>query len=217
MSRSQGLIRAPEKPRASGVAQEQRADLCLLAAHLMLRELDGDALDVLRAEGVASVLDRLAPGCAGHLERDWDEQAFDLEAAEYCRLFLLPGGVSPYAGVWLEGEQARRLVLAESEASATALGFTNHMPDGLPADHLGVLLALVAEAWRVSDSAGEPATSLSSSLFDGWLARFLDSLAQRARSPLYRALAGLIEVVVAETDGTTAACAVDNDDIGGQP
>lgn len=200
MPRAQGLSPAPEArpvpPDREPPDRAQRSDLCALAAHLMLREIDRDSLAVLRAEGVPGILDRLAPGCAAHLERDWDGQAFDLEAAEYCRLFILPDGVSPFAGAWTEDEGTRRLVIAEVEASATALGLGDRTPDDLPADHLGVLLVLLAEAWRVADADGEPARSLAVSLLGGWLPRFLDALREHARSPLYRALAGLIEAAV---------------------
>ena len=173
---------------------EQRAALCDLAAHLLLRELDPPALAAMRAPDALEVLDKLAPGCREHLERAWEAADFDREAAELCRLFVLPGGVSPFAAAWLDEAEARAVGAACSGALAE-LAVDPSLPDGLPPDHLGIVLLVLAESWRCRDADAMSVSVLTRSLSRGWLAPWCARLAAEARSPLYQALAVLVAAV----------------------
>ncbi len=206
MSRAEGLDIAtpaasvdPQEGAASAdgttvdLDHRAQAALCLLAARLLLREMDEPARAALLEEGAHQVLDKLAPGCAAYLEAPWSEQTIETAAAEYCRLFLLPGGAPPFVSAWLaDGTDQGHAVVAQCEAAAEALGLEGPTPDNLPPDHLGVLMIVLAEAWQVADAEGQPARVMRAELLGTWLDSFLAKLEALTVNPLYRALGGVI-------------------------
>lgn len=209
MSRAESLGVEPAEASADGeqgvavadspvndLDPRSQAALCLLAARLLLREMDEPSRVALLQEGAHLVLDKLAPGCAKYLDAVWSEQEIESAAAEYCRLFLLPGGAPPFASAWLaDGTDQGHEVVVQCEAAAEALGLEGTTPDNLPPDHLGVLMIVLAEAWQVADAAGQPARVMREELLGPWLDTFLAKLAASTTNPLYSALAGVIRAI----------------------
>lgn len=127
---------------------EVKASLAALVAHLLLYEVDAPMLENLCQDDVVEVLDKLDPGCREYLAgRDWVADDFDTLAAEYCRLFVLPGGLPPYASAWLDGGYPVNgpRVAARIKEMMRALG-VEEVAGNVPRDHLGFLLALWAQA-----------------------------------------------------------------------
>ncbi len=184
-----------ETERAEGVPLEPevKASLAILAAHYLLHEIDPPGLEVLRQDDVLEVLEKLEPGCREYLAaRSWSPDDFDAAAAEYCRLFILPGGASPYAAAWLGGDPlvAGPRIAARIEEAIRALGEDPQVPS--PRDHLGVLLTLTARAWQAG-TAGEPlARELVEELLLPWMPAFSQALRQKTEHPFYRALGSLL-------------------------
>lgn len=187
-------------PGAQGVASELalesevKAHLATLVAHLLLHEVDPSTLEILRQDNVLEVLEKLEPGCRDYLAgREWSAQDFERLAVEYCRLFILPGGVSPYANAWLGGDplvQGPRIA-ARIDAVTATLGVEIN-PGDPPGDHLGTLLALAARAWQAGPE-GEPlARVLADELLLPWMPAFSAGLQQKTDDPLYRALGSLL-------------------------
>ena len=185
---------AAEAPAWIALEPEAKASLATLVAHLLLHEVDGPTLEVLRQEGVLEVLEKLEPGCRDYLAgREWGPADFDSAAAEYCRLFILPRGVPPYASAWLGGDPlvAGPRVAARAAEVRRALGLEG-AGGNPPDDHLGVLLTFLARAWQAGP-AGEPvARVLTGELLLPWTPAFSEALEREADGPLYRALGSLL-------------------------
>lgn len=178
-----------------------RGAVCGLLARIFLKEVDAAFAAQLARPEIAEAFEALEPGFAAHAARPWDEAAIDEEAAEYARLFLLPGGVTPYAAGWMDGDEGHvRADLANRIGSVHALlevepadfGFGN-----VPADHIGMLLALVSLAWEREPSGGLAARA--EALLSDWARRFASALHRESDSPLYRAAAGLLRSVAPAT------------------
>lgn len=177
----------------------ERSAVLSLLSRLFLREADGALLQALMREDIAGTLDGLAPGTraevAGALE---DEHAREELDAEYCRLFILPKGISPFAATWSgEGPPAESGVLEEQiGALFDALGMRPQEGDfgRLPLDHVGILLALASEA-ATRDEQGELAQECLAILRTG-RDGFAAAVAAETTSCLYRASALLLGEVL---------------------
>ncbi|MEO1084552.1 MAG: molecular chaperone TorD family protein, partial [Acidobacteriota bacterium] len=120
-------------------------------------------------------------------------------AAEYCRLFILPGGVSPFANVWLgknPQDEVEALAVRIVELSAR-LGLEKPDPRQ-PPTHVGWLLALAALAEQAGPEAQLERTVLDEELLQPWVPRFCRALEKNAREPLYRALGALLRQLISE-------------------
>ena len=96
MSERVAAVRADLDP--VGIPGSARSALYALFAELLSREVDSDTLQVLRSlrEPIAAI----DPGLGDWIDR---ADARDLEESrvEFARLFVLPGGVPPYASAWI--------------------------------------------------------------------------------------------------------------------
>lgn len=140
------------------------------------------------------MLDKLEPGCADYLAaKAWKAGDLDLAAADFCELFLLPGGVSAQASRWLGEdpmESARLIDLRVGQiAAGLDLSFTRQEPIP-PDDHLGVLLTLIATV--LDDRADAVAAALGRELLSPWVPTFGQELLNRTKNPMYRAAARLL-------------------------
>jgi len=166
-----------------------------LLAHLFLREADAPLLAQLARSEVAEVLDLLEPGTAATLRgTTWDAAALDDLAAEYARLFLLPGGVSPFAASWMEGaEGGIRARLREEIGTlyaALQVAPSAHGLGNVPADHIGMLLALQAAA--IEREAGGGLARRVGRLLAPWATRFAEGVLAASDHMIYRAAARLL-------------------------
>jgi TorA maturation chaperone TorD len=185
-----------------------RAPIYAWLSGLLVREIDAETWNGLRAEPVRSLLTRLEPSLVASLERELTPRREGRLSEEFTRLFLLPGGVSPFAGVWLEsrapdkavgqdsGESFPRKVSLLVERGFEALGREpiKAEPWGqLPLDHVSLLFDLISHGAK-STAPGdlEIALRLEHALLDGWLMPFGAALHERSREPIYRALGKLI-------------------------
>ncbi len=194
MPHPQGLTAEPVA--TTGIGAGPKADLATLVARLVLREIDPPALDSLCRPEILEILEKLEPGCARYLGgHDWSSEDFDEAAADYCEIFVLSKKTSPFASAWLGGapethgpDVARRV-----HAIAAGLGLESGAASSwtvanLPPDHLGVLLSLAAEAWRLEPAVAE---DFSSELLRPWIPAWAEACRASAQSPLYRAVSRL--------------------------
>ncbi len=172
----------------------ERAPIFRWLARLLVVEVDATLWSELRSEPQRSIWSRLDPALAVQLAHPLDA---DREAAlqeEFARLFLLPGGVSPVAHRWLEGDpvanRERVLGLAREALQRLDRAPIQAEPWGrLPLDHGALLLELVATA---ADIQADLAAELERTLLEPWLPAFGASLAEEAREPVYRAAGRLV-------------------------
>jgi TorA maturation chaperone TorD len=177
-----------------------RAAILSLLSRILLKEVDGPLLAQLGRDDVAGVLDALDPGASAEIaEAARDEAAREALDVEYCRLFVLPGGVSPYALAWIGGEvgAARAGLQTRIGGLLDDLGLRpgDHGLGNLPLDHVGFLLALAAVAEEL-DPGGPQAAAVAELLLP-WGRRFAAALETASRAALYRASASLLAVVLA--------------------
>jgi TorA maturation chaperone TorD len=184
--------------------REDLSAVHLLLANLFLREADEGLLTQLAQPEIADVLDLLEPGAAAYLqETRWNAAALDELAAEYARLFLLPKGVSPYAVAWIGGEEgATRARLGEEIGvlhEALRVRPTDFGVGNVPADHIGMLLALSAVALQTESTPTEGGLAARvRTLLRPWASQFSAALVEGTENPLYRSAARLLEAVLSE-------------------
>lgn len=179
------------------------APLYALLARLALVELDPPLIDALRRDDVLPVLDKVEPGCAEFLSRDWSPDDYERAATEYCALFILPNGpdgTSPRASSWLPGE--RETVGAGVDGLVgRVLSTLGIEPDGplakVPRDHLGFLLHLAA---LTLDDEREDVRAVGGGLIAlairPWVGAWATRVRREASLPLYRAHASLVAQLV---------------------
>lgn len=168
-----------------------------LLARILLTEMDRSAIDSLCRDEVVDTLEQLRPGCARYLrDTAWDEASLDALAADYCTLFLLPKGVAPFAASWLDGDPAiARAELTErinEVLDALQVRPADFGMGNMPADHIGVLLALHALALQ---QGGRQLAARSQALLTPWAEDFAARLtdhAARIEAPLYEAAGRLL-------------------------
>jgi len=173
-----------------------------LLSRVFLKETDAALLHELARDEIAQIGESLAPGFRARIAPPHDDEArLEEEATEYARLFLLPGGVSPYAAGWMAGEEgAIRADLEERISNLYEVLRLRPADFGLgnvPSDHVGMLLALTAAAYGI-----EPSGDLANrcrALLKPWGATFGETLATTTESPLYRA-AGRLLVILLDDD-----------------
>lgn len=186
-----------------------RAAILSLLSRILVREVDGSLLAQLEREEIRGVLETLDPAVTAEIaEAARDESAREALDVEYCRLFLLPGGVSPYALGWVGGEEgaSRAELQARIGGLLDDLGLrpADHGLGNLPLDHVGVLLALAALT-----TERDPDGAASVEAFDllcPWGLRFAAALEATSDAALYRATARLLaDVLRVTTPGSTCS------------
>ena len=184
--------------------RDDASALHLLLANLFLREADAELLGQLAQPDIADVLELLEPGSRAWLQdTTWDAAALDELASEFTSLFLLPGGVSPYAVAWMDGEEGNiRARLGDEIGSLMESLRVRPAEMGLgnvPSDHIGMLLALAAVALQTEqDPAGGGLAGRVHDLMRPWTPAFAETLHEKADSPLYRSAARLLQQLFAD-------------------
>ncbi|MFT5679486.1 MAG: TorA maturation chaperone TorD [Myxococcota bacterium] len=180
------------------IGATERAILYRLFARLLTEEPGEPMLALLATPGIVEALEQAEPGFGAWLA-EADPTTLRIE---FARLFLLPRGAAPYASAWIEGDRQR---LAEQLASFThramsALDMQQTGTQGrLSLDHLGLLLAITAEALDAPQNA-DLGAHIERQLLGPWVARFAAALTRSAESPLYRATGRLIAATVPSED-----------------
>ena len=186
--------------------RRSRAALYRLCADLLTHEVDAARLQAI--EGFSAVLGRAEPGLGPWLETA-DDRALAALREEFARLFLLPRGVSPRAGVWLSGgpehTETRLATLVHRAMAALELEQTS-LDGTLAADHLALLYSISGDALASDVPArvriGE---HVEREALGDWIVAFGRALEARSREPLYRALGKLLQALHA-TKGPRASC-----------
>ena len=185
-------------PRADLAAVDQ------LLANLFLTEVDAELLRELAQPDIADMLDLLEPGLASYVrDTDWTEAALEELAAEYARLFLMPDGVSPYAASWMQGEEGAIRARLSDEISTLyevlRLQPTDFGRGNVPADHIGMILALTAAALQTEVAPkGEGLAGRAAGLIRPWAPQFSERLLEETGNPLYRGAGRLLLFVLEE-------------------
>jgi TorA maturation chaperone TorD len=166
-----------------------------LLSRIFLREADVALLQELARPAIADVLDALEPGFSDFVRQtDWSERALEDLAAEYAGLFLLPGGVTPYAAGWQEGEEGTIRATLQGEISALYDALHVRPADfgsgNIPADHIGMLLALRTVALQTGGPGARAARVMA--LYETWAPHFATGILEKAGTPLYRGAARLL-------------------------
>ena len=175
----------------------------LLLARIFLKEADAELLRELARPEVAEVFEQFQPGFNAYVrDREWSDSALHELATEYGRLFLLPEGVSPYAVKWMQGEEGAVKARLEDQISILYESLRVQPMDfglgNVPADHVGMLLALTSVALETEPTPKVGGlASRSQALIADWAPQFSDALLEKTENPLYRAAAKLLPEVLA--------------------
>lgn len=175
-----------------GLDPSTASSLASFLARIFLLEVDRKSRDALLESRVLDCLEKLEAGCSEYLAGyAWRAEDFDECAADYCELFLMPTGALPRASVWLGGEPLEHgpRIAARVEEAVAHLGLDPRELAGLPPDHVGVLLQLVAVAWEAEASY---ASRLQEELLRPWAPAFSAAVLKRTNNVFYRAAARLL-------------------------
>lgn len=179
---------------SEGTGKELGAVYALLS-RIFLKEADAELVRELARPAIADVLETLEPGFAAYVAAPWDDARLEQSAAEYARLFLVPGGVAPYAAAWMQGEEGAIRADLEEKINTLYDALQVRPADfglgNVPSDHIGMLLALTSVALQVEASGGLAAQSRT--LLDDWAPRFADAVIAQANDALYRGSARLLQ------------------------
>lgn len=182
----------------------ERAPIYAWLATQFTREIDAVAWAELRSEPLRSILVRLEPTLTQPLSLPLSTETKENLAEEFARLFLLPNGVSPLAAPWIASASGRDPSQVRDDLTTIvgngfeALGRkpSGSEPGGrLPLDHVALLFDLIAvsAAQGAMDSSDLAiAHHLDRELMNEWLVSFGETLASKARHPLYRAIGQLV-------------------------
>lgn len=178
----------------------ERAPIDRLLAALIVREVDRATWIGLRADPVVAFFEIGDASFREWIQAEPTDERLEALAEEFARLFLLPGGVPPYATAWLDGDRDRR---SEELSGCVQRAFDRlgHAPieaepwGRLPFDHLALVLELVAtasESERTVESGASMGAALRRQLLEPWVDRFATALQARADSPLYRMVGAML-------------------------
>ncbi len=186
---------------APSLSLAERAPIYAWLAPLFAQEVGADLWATLRMPGVRDLLAGLDPEFEPWIAQPLSPELAEECAAEFARLFLLPGGVPPFASAWIDGNREQ----LGAELSATVLRSCEVLgreprraePWGkLALDHLGLLLDLTSESSRSHDALDrEVGEHLAAEMLGEWLVPFGSALSKKARLPLYRALGRCVEML----------------------
>ncbi len=173
------------------------APLYELLARLLTSEVDEDLVRALRDPAAAPLLERLAPG-VGQEQLDLDELA-----AEFARLFLIPGGTPPFASAWAPEDAPEELaerIAAFVHGAMEALAVEQSGVAGrLSLDHAGLLCSLIAKGLEGDDRQQALARHIRDEALAPWAPALGAALQVKARSGVYRATGALLETLHADS------------------
>lgn len=110
-----------------------------------------------------------------------------LEVA-FAQLFLLPGGIPPYVGRWVEGDPQGASLSRVVDRVMDALGLSATDVGGrLALDHVSLVLSVVAISLE-DEALASVGACVERRLIGAWTARFGRALRARSEHPLYRAV-----------------------------
>lgn len=178
----------------------ERGPLYALASRLLVAEVDAVLWSELAMPPLSSLLAQMDDALGTAFADDFTAEREEELAVEFARLFLLPGGVAPYASEWLAQEDQRAasreeiMMLVREVLTALEIEPNPEGPGGrLPLDHVGLLFEVAARAASETDEATQTiAGPLEEQLFGRAWQGFGRALEREAREPLYRALGRLI-------------------------
>ncbi|MEM7383939.1 MAG: hypothetical protein AAF514_03255 [Verrucomicrobiota bacterium] len=168
-----------------------------LLGRLLCEELNPGLIDLLQAPDINAILIANHPNCAAYLARPWDECEFERAATEYCRLFVLPGGISPLAGAWVKkGDQSPGVgidQLVRAVSSEIELPLPRSV-ETMPSEHGGRLLSIGGRLMCASDPgiASQGLTFLQATTIP-WMKSFSQALSQVPESPFYPAIGHVLQ------------------------
>src|SRR5690606_19672325 len=124
-------------------------------------------------------------------------------AAEYCRLFVLPKGVTQQASHWIPGETediGHKLVAGVSQVlDGFDLQIQAQAMGNVPRDNVALLLLLAARLYEEdATSATRHGDEFVTTFVVPWAAHFSAALAKRTDNPVYRATARLLAEILPE-------------------
>lgn len=184
-----------------------RGNVYHLLSLLYLTEVTSEFLDTLRSDSVAPVLKDLGFDIekivSNHTQdEDKDKDIIEALAEEYCALFVLPRGLSPYESVRLKG-----LLCQEPEDEVIEFynkcGLKKSDNNKVIADHLGMELEFMgfladkeATAWeKVDEQEATRWSSLQKEFFSDhpnkWVFDMLNDMDHFALHPFYKELCTL--------------------------
>ena len=182
---------------------EARAVALELAARLLVRELDTDAVQSLRTPTLRDALSAYDSQCAAYIdELEASTAALEAAATDFCTLFLIERRTSPHASAWMGGDSTQ--IGAEISQAVTVwmeqLGVEVAPGDwgNIPRDHLAVLCGLVSLALLAQQPAGEILARHIVASWLGWVPTFAAAVENATSNPLYRAAARLTEHVLSD-------------------
>ncbi len=180
-----------------------RAGVFSFFARLLEQEIDRSLLRQLRGEWAEALAE------LGFTDAEFfsvpEATLLEAYAEEYTCLMMAPGGCSPFASVFETGrmfqEPADRASAAYAEAG---LAFRHQLSGEFP-DHIGVMLAFVAQQmWRECEAVTQGDTALAQSTrarwqrflhqeLGGWAIAWARRAAAAAQLPLYQTLCRALE------------------------
>jgi TorA maturation chaperone TorD len=180
---------------------EERAPIYAWLSPLFAKEIDADAWQELRTPAVHDLFARLDPEFEAWIAQPYSEALGEDCAAEFARLFLLPGGAPPFASAWMDGnrEQLGTKLSTIVLRSCEVLGRTPRRAEPwgkLALDHVGLLFDLVSGAALSADELDlETGRHLAEQTLGEWLVPFGAALREKAQQPVYRALGRCLETL----------------------
>lgn len=176
-----------------------RAPLYAWLAPLFAREIELDLWEILHKPEIRGLLAGLEPEFSAWIEDPLGPERQEECAAEFARLFLLPGGVPPFASAWMDGnrEQLGAKLSTIVLRSCEVLGRQPERAEpwgNLALDHLALLLDLTSGAALSSDPLDQQvAEHLDGELLGEWIFNFGSALEEKAELPIYRALGRFLQ------------------------
>lgn len=177
---------------------DSEASLYALLGRLVAAEIDPDLMAVLRTPGIYETFDKMEPGCL-------DEFDHEAAAVEFCRLFVLPGGVPAVAAAWLSENDPNRSVGITGLVNSLVSELELSVPRELPLDHAGILLSIMA--WLLENQP-EAATDFQQTALGPWVGQFAGALEDGTELPIYRATAIILGALAASAKSTNRQTAV---------
>lgn len=175
----------------------QHKNLYGLLGRCLISELDLQTVQSLQSPAIAEVLTTLDAELGPYLSKAWNQAEFDNAAAEYCALFVLPGGVTQVASHWVPGptEQNGHKIVAGVEQILENFGLQveQQRMGNVPKDNVGLLLLLAAELFALDASeASTHGQQFVANYVTPWALDFGAALRDRNSTPLYRAIGELL-------------------------
>lgn len=177
--------------------------LLQLSSLLLSEELNHESLALLDEDAIRSVLIGLEPEVEPFLNQEWNSEALEEAAVEYCHLFVLPKGISPMASAWTSKDEAENISLHIQTVSSTLRSSVEFdLPPklaALPPEHAASLLSTAAglASSRELEIQSQAIPFLETTTIP-WLGKFSEKLSQNSTSTFYRAVGRLIHLTYSE-------------------